>query len=1177
MPRTLLLVVGFLVISTTPVAANEVKLSGVQPTALVTHDTPPRQQVLLTVDNPGEPVACRLEVRDGESEIAEIDLGPISKGTHELKVLLPEPTEVIDSQWVLLDKAGVTLSSQSLQWKPPRHWTLYVLKSAHIDIGLHDSQYKQRHYTVDFIEKARKLAEETADWPEASRFRYLIEGLWWWFNYPADRGEAATDDIVRDYVKKGIFGVGGSHSGNHTQEFGTEELCRSTYYTQQARDQWGLPVDTMFMIDNNGITWPLVTAYADAGIRYVAFFPNAWRTKVNVGWTSDVPHLFYWQGPDDKSRLLVWSGPHYIGTGRSFGITTGSGNSTPETAAPKMAKHLAKLEERYPYDIWLVSNYVDNETPNLRFPNLAKAWNAQWRWPELRTVSDPSIPFREVEKRFGDQIPTLRGDITGGWAQHPVSTPAYLARKRAADRLLTTAEKLATIARLVDSSFVYPTTAFQRAWDALICSDEHGYGVSPYRGRTVYETWLQKRDWIDRGLETAGCEARRALKTLAAQVPTEGPSVLVFNPLLRLRTDEVEVELPADMESGVEVLRGDNGQPVASQIEGRRLRFVAADVPSFGYATYRLKLGKAGRVAEQSADKPPVVENDFYRVTFAADGSIVGLFDKQLRRELIDSSAPYRCNQFVYTNDDHKTFATPGDAKFTVETSPLGQTVTARMTEPKSGAAIVQTVTLVNHEKRIDIDNRLAHVSDLVPANEQKYLRYGYYAFPFAVPDGVFQAQLNGCLARPHDDQIGVGIEDWLAVQDFVDVANDQFGVTVVQRESHLVEFGEIRTNKHTTNSPPTNSHLYSYLFNDWYQKNWVGPAEVNLRYRYTIRSHQGDCRQGQVAQFARRVAYPMLATTIAKAQSGSLPSPSHSFLQVDAPNVDLLTLKLSEAPGRGVIARLHESEGRDVDKATVAQHLAAKLQATPCTITEQDRGVLDAAALSIDPFDFATIRFTPAPASLAAPESRVANVSDKSVVLGWKPVAGAEQYHVFRGENADFEADAYHLLATTTTPEFTDDWLSSATAYYYRVAAVGPANQQGAVSATVSATTAAQGDSPPAPVGTHWRGLICQPRGWRADRNDTLYLLWAQNREPDLAHYELYRGESPDFAADAATLLAKVEPGPYVIVPYEDKGLKRNTTYFYRVRAVDRDGNKGALSDVWSATTRDVASPAKK
>ena len=138
----------------------------------------------------------------------------------------------------MLSQGSKSLAEQTLAWNPPRHWTLYVIKSAHVDIGLHDSQYKQRFMAAAFIDQARQLADQTSDWPEASRFRYVVEGLWWWLNYPQDRPERRADETVRKYVKAGILDIGASHSGNHTQVFGTEQLCRSAYYLRELRERW---------------------------------------------------------------------------------------------------------------------------------------------------------------------------------------------------------------------------------------------------------------------------------------------------------------------------------------------------------------------------------------------------------------------------------------------------------------------------------------------------------------------------------------------------------------------------------------------------------------------------------------------------------------------------------------------------------------------------------------------------------------------------------------------------------------------------------------------------------------------------------------------------------------------------------------------------------------------------
>jgi len=1167
----------------------------IRPSALVTHDVPPLQNIDMDILTTELQSKSRLKVWVGDQLLAEKELGRLHAGTNRVQVLMPEPEKTVKSRWELLDDSQ-TVAEQSVLWNPPRHWQLYVIKSSHVDIGLHDSQFKQRYLANGCIDDAVKLAAQASDSPEASRFRYVIEGLWWWLNYPQDRSEVLANEIVQKYCRSGLFGIGASHSGNRSEVLSTEELCRSTYGVQQVRERWNLPMDTMMMVDNNGLTWPLVTAYADAGIKYAGLFSNAWNpgitkavlgwgkdasrdhfgvggdgggSRIDVGWDSDLPHLFYWQGADAKSRLLIWTCPTYTSGGYEFGLS----DKDPKIAEKKMVMQFAKLEQRYPYDLWLLPFYSDNEIPNLAIPSFAEKWNKRWRWPEIRTVGDLSVPFRLVESRFGDKIPVLSGMITAGWAQHPASTPSVLAAKREVDRLLPVAEKLATVARLTDPGFVYPTLAFRRAWDALICNDEHGYGVSSYTGRKVFDTWMQKSDWINRAYDTAETESSRALKSLAAQVTSDGLAVLVFNPTLQPRTGRVEVELP-ESASAFHVIRTPEGSLTAGVVHGGKLNFVTSEIPSMGYARFELLKGEGAVVTKLPSREPPVLENSFYRVTFAADGSITAIFDKQLQRELVDAKAPYRCNQLVYSRDSNKTFVTPSAALFEVEKSALETTVTVTLDDAATGAEIVQRVTLPAHEKQIDIDNRLNHVIDL--ADGKRYNSFGYYAFPFDVPHGEFRVGLNGCSADALKDQTGHGTDTYHAARDWSYVGNGEFGVSLVQLDSMLIECGRIHEKKNVIGEKPISSHLYSYLFNDWlFSHAYVtGPSYINLRYRYVIVSHAGSFSESGVERLAERVCTPLLATVIARAQKGTLPSASSSFLSVDVPRVSLLALKLSEKPGAGVIARFHENEGVAVDRMNVRIGWGSDLRLTRCSVAEQDRNVLDHSGLNLSPFGYATLRIEQQGALLAAPKVSVAEQPGQSVDLSWEPVKDAVQYNVYRGEYAGFSADAYHLLTITGDPRFSDTGVKAGSAYYYRVAAVAASLSQGELSQEIKGSTPSQRESPPRKVGSRYTGLISDPRAWRGTESDLLYLQWGQNQETDLSHYELYRGDTPDFEVCEKTFVAKVEPGPYVVVPFEDRGLKPHTAYFYRVLAVDRDGRKSEPSELCKGITHEPFKP---
>lgn len=87
----------------------------------------------------------------------------------------------------------------------------------------------------------------------------------------------------------------------------------------------------------------------------------------------------------------------------------------------------------------------------------------------------------------------------------------------------------------------------------------------------------------------------------------------------------------------------------------------------------------------------------------------------------------------------------------------------------------------------------------------------------------------------------------------------------------------------------------------------------------------------------------------------------------------------------------------------------------------------------------------------------------------------------------------------------------------------------------------------------------------------NTLNVSWKANTEADLDHYDVYRSTIKGFAPGAGSLIASPK-----INHYTDTGLTANTTYYYRVSAVDAAQNKGTPSDEAAGTTlRDSKGPA--
>lgn len=90
-----------------------------------------------------------------------------------------------------------------------RPWKIFSIKSSHTDIGLHNSQYIQRHGSVKHIRDAAALvdADQRADTDPAA-YRYIMEGFWVWHNYPMDMGQTAAANLVSEYFRRGRLDVG---------------------------------------------------------------------------------------------------------------------------------------------------------------------------------------------------------------------------------------------------------------------------------------------------------------------------------------------------------------------------------------------------------------------------------------------------------------------------------------------------------------------------------------------------------------------------------------------------------------------------------------------------------------------------------------------------------------------------------------------------------------------------------------------------------------------------------------------------------------------------------------------------------------------------------------------------------------------------------------------------------
>ena len=187
-------------------------------------------------------------------------------------------------------------------------------------------------------------------------------------------------------------------------------------------------------------------------------------------------------------------------------------------------------------------------------------------------------------------------------------------------------------------------------------------------------------------------------------------------------------------------------------------------------------------------------------------------------------------------------------------------------------------------------------------------------------------------------------------------------------------------------------------------------------------------------------------------------------------------------------------------------------------------------------------------PAAPAAPSVTIGNSSTGKPQLTWKAVSGAVKYEVYRSTRQN---SGYSLLGTTTSTSYVNTGASTGTTYYYRVKAVNRNGMASGYSNIVSCK--AKAAAPAAPSVTAGNSSTGKPR-----------LTW--KAVSGAVSYRIYRSES---RGTGYSLLGTTSSTSYV-----NTGAAAGKTYYYRVKAVNRDGMASGYSNIVSGKAK-AAAPA--
>jgi len=846
------------------------------------------QPVLATLMHIGDPAKASLAVGDTVSQ--EYSL---VSGTQTIEMLTPEvdkPTGI--KAFVRVD--GRTVAEKALTLKPVRKWVIYMLHQTHLDIGYTHVQTDVEKMQWSFLEQAIELGEKTKDYPAEARFKWLPEGLWAVDSYLKNATPEKQTRLI-DAVRKGYISFDALYGNELTALCRPEELLELTGCARRLAKKYDLTIDSAMITDVPGYTWGLIEVLSQSGVRYLSIGPNSGH---RIGYTlsewGDKP--FYWQTPSGRDKVLCWM----AGMGYSW-FHTGLNYKKIDRKldAARIFDYLKRLEDKgFPYDIVQVRYNIgsDNGPPDPLLPDIVKAWNEKYAYPKM-IIASPSEMFRDFESRYADKVPTVRGDFTPYWEDGAASSARETALNRAAAERIVQAQTL--YAMLAPDK--YPAEEFHDAYRDAVLYDEHTWGS--YNSISEPEGDFTKNQWKIK--QAFALEADRRSRELLAKA-VEGVSddhspvrtVRVFNTCSWTRSDLAVC--PPEM-----TLTGDQvrmGEPIPSQrLANGQLVFRIDNLPAFADVCLTFHDGKPAAKGSARADGN-TLSNGIIKLTIDKNtGAMASLACKGIDGDLVDAKGG-AVNSYSYVEGrDPKAPAANGPVSIRVaDNGPLVATLVVESDAPGCNR-LVRTYRVIDGMDYVE-------VIDLIDKKNIYTQEAVHLGFAFNVPDGVLRMETPWAVVRPETDQLPGACKNYFTVQRWVDISNDNLGVTCATVDAPLIEIGGI------TNDPRSSvgwikklepsSTFYSYVMNNYWETNYKASQSGEHVFRYYIQPHK-KYDPAEATRFAVGTSQPLIVVPCDSDRKASAP-----LLEISPAGVIATTLKPAD-DGTGLVLRLFNTSDR--------------------------------------------------------------------------------------------------------------------------------------------------------------------------------------------------------------------------------------------------------------------------
>ncbi|NJM06294.1 hypothetical protein HC891_09005 [Candidatus Gracilibacteria bacterium] len=785
----------------------------------------------------------------------------------------------------------------------PAPQTIYVIQSAHTDIGYTHPQEQIALMYLEHYDRVLELCQQTADAPEASRFKWTCETSWQVQHYLTHRPEREAEFL--HYVRSGQIEITAAYL-HFTDLIDPDAYRRSLAWVVAYCRAHKLPLRCAMHCDINGWPWSLADILAEYDIPYFcsqihldsATDPLGARGSVHYFWLLAqiapflpdtpvrVPQAFWWQGPKG-GKVLHWLGEHYL-QGNVLGISSPRGFAADKTryfletdrlsvddlyaqAVQAVPRYLARLKaDGYPYTIHMVSTGASLSTTRRQIR--AGARGSRVGTPNTRVCScaQPRSASGLMRGRSATLVPgpSTNGlarplGARSGFAERPGSaSPPYPAPPCRCARSCR-AQRRPRAAAYLAIALEQERLALEHTWNAWSSSAQPNAPMNAYQGAVKAVTFHRAELFLDEAIGAA----------LRALVPPSDETRL-YSHATQAGLSSRTVHFSAgdmQLDPTAQQLVGADGVAVPFQREHPDLPEYITTLALSEVGIHALVVRAIPPMVASSTTSLPVLETNAWQIALDPQtGGLSRLYDKRTGREWNDPLSAYAFGQLIHEAVIHPLGreATHNTARFVAldiaqdelrarmgDTAVFAHTrLTFDHAPQQLGGPVFDELVVQGSAAaigRVSAHWRLYHqlpLVELVLAWDKVWSdlpEAAYVVFPFAAAGGRLELETSGGFFQPGSHAVGGQLpgtcSTYYTIQRAARItAESDAQLLWLPIDAPLVMTNAVHYNRWETEPYRWNGLLASMPVNHYWHTNFATSQRGHIRLRYRFFSPHG-------------------------------------------------------------------------------------------------------------------------------------------------------------------------------------------------------------------------------------------------------------------------------------------------------------------------------------------------